>query len=260
MKKSVFAASLILLLLFILNSGLIAQQPSPLDVGIDEKLGASLPMDVQLVTDLGDTVSLADLIDRPTVITFVYFRCPNLCSTILTGLGDVMNRSSLVPGVDYKALAISFNHNETWDLGRDKKKNYLKQFDKPFPPEAWRFMTADSITIARLTGAAGFRFKKVNDEYAHTGALIVVSPAGKVIRYLYGTDYLKFDFKMAINEALAERPGPSITKVIAYCFSYDANSRSYNFNITRVMGTIILFFLLLFILFLVIRKSVAKKN
>lgn len=252
--KHLYKVLVVFFLTFYFYHNIFAQQPSPLDVGIDEKLGATLPMDLQLVNDTGDTVKLGDMIDRPVILTFVYFRCPNLCSTILTGQADVMNRSSLIPGVDYKALTVSFNHNETWELGRDKKKNYLKLFDHPFPPDAWQFLTADSLTIAQLTASVGFKFKKVNDEFAHTGALIIISPEGKVIRYLYGTDYLKFDFKMAITEALAERPGPSITKVIAYCFSYDSNSRSYNFNITRVIGTVILFFLLLFILFLVVKK------
>ena len=100
----------------------------------------------------------------------------------------------------------------------------------------------------------GFKFLRVNEEFAHTGGLIILSPDGKVIRYLYGTEFLKFDFKMAITEALAGRPGPSITKVLAYCFSYDPKGRTYTFNIVKVMGTVILFFLGLFIFFLIVKR------
>ena len=215
--------SLIIINIFFSIQLLIAQPPSalgPLNIGVDEKLGQILPENLLFVNNEGDTVRLGDLITKPTVITLIYFRCPSLCSTLLTGMTDVIRSSDLVPGVDYNLLTISFNHEEDWALGKEKKISYLQQLGRNIPPESWQFLVSDSMTIDTLTKAIGFKFEKVDDEYAHPALITVISPEAKIIRYLYGTDFLPFDFKLAISEAEAERPGASITKVITFCFAF----------------------------------------
>jgi protein SCO1/2 len=161
----------------------------------------------------------------------------------------------VVPGIDYNALTISINADETWRDAQAEKANYLQLFQRrSIDPNSWQYCVADSATIAKLTGISGFLFQRVGVEFAHTGALIIVSPKGKIVRYLYGTEHLKFDFKMALNEALAERPGATITKVLEYCFSYDPAGRTYVFNFTRVAGTIVLILLFLFVLVFLVRR------
>lgn len=246
--------------ILLLSWAAVAAQPTLPDIGIEEQLGAYIPTELYFVDDKGDSIALKDRLQRPVVLSLVYYRCPGICSNILTGLADVVDRVDLVSGIDYDIWTISFNHAENWELGAKKKVNYMNLLEKNIDPDSWKYMVGDSVSIAKLTQALGYKFARVDQEFAHAGALIVLAPDGKVIRYLYGTDYMKFDLKMAISEAYAGRPGPTITKVLAYCFSYDPDGRTYVFNITKVAGTIILILLGLFIFFFLVRKKKANSG
>lgn len=226
------------------------QQP-PLEIGIDEKLGDFVPLDLQFINENRDTVALRQLIDKPVVLSLVYFNCPGICSPMLGGMVDVLDRMDLKPGKDYEALTISFNPRETPDLAVKKKRNYFKAFRRgPFPEQDWHWMVGDSLNIKALTDAVGFRYKKVGSEYAHAGTLIVLSPSGKITRYLRGIEFQPFDLKMALTEAAEGRVGPTVSKLLLYCFSYDPAGKKYVFNFMKVFGTAFLIFLALFIGFL----------
>jgi protein SCO1/2 len=125
--------------------------------------------------------------------------------------------------------------------------------EKPFPEEAWRFLTGDRENIQKLTEAIGFRFKRGGKNFLHPVSLVILSSDGKVSRYMYGTEILPFDLKMALLEASEGRVGPAISKVLRFCFSYDPKGRKYVFNTLKVTGIVTLAFALSFILFLVVK-------
>jgi protein SCO1/2 len=141
-------------------------------------------------------------------------------------------------------------------MASEKKRNYMKAFRRgPFPEEHWQWLTGDSLQIKEFTDAVGFKYKKEGRDYIHAGALIVLAPDGQISRYLRGIQFQPFDLKMAITEAAQGRTGPTISKVLLYCFSYDPEGKKYAFNFTKVGGTIFLFFLAVFIAFLTIKKQ-----
>lgn len=230
-------------------------------VGIYEKLDTTLPADVSFYTEQGDLVPLVSLIDKPTVLVLVYYTCPGICSPLLDGMADVITKMDLELGEDYQVLTVSFNPEETPELARDKKVNYVKQVKKEINEEAWMWLTGDSANIYALTNSVGYHFIKQGVDYIHAAAIIAVSPEAKVTRYLYGTYFLPFDLKMAIVEASEGRSGPTINKVLKYCFSYDPEGKSYVFNITKVTATIIFFFVAVFFIYLLFskRKTFKKK-
>ena len=136
---------------------------------------------------------------------------------------------------------ISWGKYKKPPLARQKKKTYAKLVSHGDTDNAWKFFTGDSATIDQLLDELGYKVKKEGDQYIHPGAIIVLSPEGKITRYLYGSTYfLPFDLKMAVVEAAQGRSGPTINKVLKYCFSYDAEGKKYVFNLTKVSGTIIL--------------------
>lgn len=209
-------------------------------VGIFEHLDQYIPDDIILIDQDSNLVNLKSLIDKPTVLSFVYYNCPGLCSPLLDGLAEVIDRSDMVLGKDFQVITISFNPADHPTLGRKKKVNYVQQIHKPVDTRQWMWFTADSLNIARATATAGFRYLKNGNDFAHAAAILVISPHGKITRYLHGTYFLPFDLKMAVTEAKAERSGPTISKVLKFCFSYDAKGKKYVFNITKVTGTVIL--------------------
>lgn len=229
-------------------------------VGIYEHLDEIVPDDIWLVNQDSSVVNLKSLIDKPTVVSFVYYNCPGLCSPLLDGLAEVISRSDLQLGKDYQVITISFNPGDTPTLGRKKKHNYVKQITKPVDTAAWIWLTGDSINITKATQTFGFRYLHQGKDYVHAAAIMVVSPHGKITRYLHGTYFLPFDLKMAVVEASQEKSGPTISKVLKFCFSYDAEGKKYVFNITKVTGALVLAGALLLFLVLWLKPKRKPNN
>ncbi len=222
-------------------------------VGITPMLGRKVPLDLTFLDENGKSVSLRELVHTPVVLTLVYLHCPNICPFLLQNLAGVFNQMPAEPGRDYVALSISFDERETPASAREQKKIFLEMIGRPFPADAWRFLTGDRDNIRKLTDAVGFRYKRVGNDFAHPVAVIALSPEGKITRYLYGMDPLPFDLKMALVEASHGTIGPAISKVVQFCFSIDPKGHKLVFNALKVTGTVTLFFAGLFILFLLFK-------
>jgi protein SCO1/2 len=205
-----------------------------LDVGVDEKLGQTVPLDIKLVDEQGDRVSLRDLIDKPTLLTLNYFRCVGLCTPLLNGVAEMLQKIDQTPGKDFQILTVSFDPRDDAELAGHKKENYIKQLGRAFPPTAWRFLTGDPISTKQLADSVGFKFAKSGEDFVHPGVVMVLSPTGMVTRYLYGVTFLPFDVKMAVTEAAQGRTGPTIARLLKFCFNYDPAGRRYSLAITRV--------------------------
>jgi len=217
------------------RSALAAAPTEPaLDVGVDEKLGQTISLDIKLVDEQGNRVSLRDLVDKPTLLTLNYFRCFGLCTPLLNGVAEMLQKIDLVPGKDFQVLTVSFDPRDDAELAGHKKDNYIKQLGQGFPPAAWRFLTGDPVSTKRLADSVGFKFAKQGEDYVHPGAIMMLSPTGMVTRYLYGVTFLPFDVKMAVTEAAQGRTGPTIARLLKFCFNYDPSGRRYSLAITRV--------------------------
>ena len=246
MKRTLITSLLIITLL-----PLIAQTDADIEIGVVEKLDQYIPLDAMLVDEKGDTLIIGDLIDKPTILNFVYYRCPGICSPLMDGLADAMDGNDLVLGEDYQALTISFDPREGYFLAVKKKNNYLNLMEKKEEAEkGWLFFTSDSASIVRLTEAAGFRYKSAGNDFIHSATLIILDPTGKITRYMNGIYFLPFELKMSILEAAEGKSGPTINRVLQYCYSYDPEGQKYVLNITKVTATLILFFAVVLILVL----------
>jgi protein SCO1 len=229
--------------------------PAPIPVGIVDKLGSQIPLETQFYDEKGYLVSLKEVINKPTILNLVYFKCPGLCSPILTELTSIVNKIDMQIGRDYQIVTISFDENEKPDLAEQKRENYMSLVNRTVPDNAWKFMTGDSASIHAVTNAAGFYFRREGGQFLHAGAIIVLTPDGKVTRYLYGTQYLPFDVKMAIVEASEGRTGPTITKLLKFCYSYSPEGRTYVMNVSRIVGAVTLVVVGAFVMFLTMKPK-----
>ncbi|MCF8229903.1 MAG: hypothetical protein K9J24_13225, partial [Bacteroidales bacterium] len=182
------------------------------------------------------------------------YECPGNCSPLLEGVAEVVSRTDMELGKDYQVFTVSFNPAETPRLAGDKKKNYAKLVKNKDVSEGWSYFVGDSASIDQLLNGVGFKVKKVGKDWIHPTALIVLSPDGKITRYLHGLEFLPFDLKMAVAEAQKGKSGPTINKVLRYCFSYDPEGKTYVFNITKITGTIILSLAAILLLVLIFKK------
>lgn len=249
---------LILLILIQFDKVLVANDQK-IEVGIIEKIGEYVPLDLSFNDEKGDSISLRLVVNKPAILSFVYFRCPTICPRMLSELSRLMEKIELEPGKDFTLITISFDPTDTPQAAADKKMNFVKSIQRTIPDSAWRFLTGDVNAIAAITESVGYRFKQDGQDFIHPSALYFLTPDGKMVRYITGLSYLPFDVKLALIEAAEGRIGQSINKVLEYCFSYDPKGRTYALDIAKIMGTIILFLIGVFVIFLFIKTQARKR-
>ncbi len=256
MNQSVLKRLLLPLALLVLGEGVLslkAQTPAaaptfgPEEVGINERLGATIPLDLELKGEDGKPVTLRQLIDKPTILTLNYFRCAGICTPQLGGVAEVLNRTQAIPGQDFQVLTVSFDERDDPEVAAQKRTNYLAEITRPFPPGAWRFLTGPGATTKALADSVGFKFKRVNDDFVHAAAIIFISPKGVVTRYMYGTTYLPADLQLAAQEAARGEAQPTINKFLKFCFSYDPAGRRYVLNTTSIGAAVIILAAVIFV-------------
>jgi protein SCO1/2 len=247
--------------LIFINTGISAgERLQSNDIGVDEKLGQTIPLNLTFFDEYGQPVSLKSLMNKPTILTLVYYHCAGLCNPLMAGVAAVMDKLDMKAGKDYQVITISFDPTENYVTAVEKKKNYLESMRKKIPVDSWRFLTGDQENIKKITEATGFKYEKRGNDYIHSTVIIAVSPDGKIARYLYGTDFLPFDVKMALTEASEGKSAPTITKIVQLCFSYDPAGRRYVLNITRIAGSGILLLIIAFVAFVAVKKKKGKKG
>lgn len=238
----------------ILSIILLAISPVPVTsnnyVALDEHLGEYLPPDLIFIGEDSTRMNLLDMIDKPTVISPVYYNCPGLCTPIMDGLVKLLNRTDLKLGRDFQVINISFHADETPGLAAVKKSNYMELLDDQQSGENWHFMTGDKENIGTLLETLGYSVIMHGEDILHPAAIMIVSPGGKIIKYIHGTKYNPIEFKMAVIEAKKENIMPTITKVLKMCFNYEPAGRDKQRQVT-ILGfiTMVGFALILFFVY-----------
>lgn len=200
-------------------------RPAPLqEIGFDQRLGETLPLDIRLRDEQGRDVVLRDLFrGRPVVLSLVYYECPMLCTLSLNGLVSALDVLKLEPGRDFDLVTVSFDARESPDQARKRKNVYLNRYRRPSAAGAWHFLTGEGAEIERLTRAVGFRYvwDEETKQFAHAAGVVVVTPQGVLSRYLYGIEYAPKDLRFALIESAARRIGTPVDAFLLSCYRYD---------------------------------------
>ena len=229
------------------------------DIGVNERLGDYIPLDLTFKDEDGKTVQLRDFFqdEKPIILTPVYYECPRLCGFLLNGVLEVVNNlSSITLGRDFKIVSVSFNPDEIPSLAKAKADNYHKALENHQSSDKdWHFLTGDGENISKLTEAVGFKYKKDGEEFAHSSVLVVLTPRGKISRYLYGVQYEPKDLKLSLLEASEGEIGSSklLNKVMLFCYEFDPVGKKYALqalNVVKAGGVITLLSLAGFLTYL----------
>ncbi len=231
-------------------------KPSELvGVGIEEKLGHDLDLNLKFKDEQGQIVTLGSFFQNgvPVIISPVYFSCPGLCNFHLNGLTDGLKEMDWTIGDKFKVLSISFDPKETPDLAAKKKETYMKLYGRAGIESSWHFLTGDEANIKAFTESIGFKYhwnEKAND-WAHASTAIVVSPKGVITRYLPGIIFEPKDIKLAVIEGGKGQVGTFVDQLVLYCFHYNPTQSKYTlaaFNIMKVGGGLTILLLALWLL------------
>jgi protein SCO1 len=213
--------------------------PAPLrEIGFDQFIDQSIPLDVPFRDEAGRTVQLGEYFGRrPVVLVFAYYDCPMLCTLVINGLSTALNVLSLEPGTDFEIVTVSFNPKDTPATATAKKATYLERYKRAGAARGWHFLSGDQPSIERLTKAAGFRYvwDAKTGQFAHPSGVIVLTPQGRLARYLFGVEYGPRDLRFALVEASAGRVGSAVDAVLLYCYHYDPMTGRYGLVVMRAL-------------------------
>jgi protein SCO1/2 len=235
------------------------------NVGIDQRLGEQLPLDVTLRDESGASVRLGDYFGKkPVVLTLVYYSCPMLCNQVLNGLTSALDVISFDIGREFEVVTVSFDPRETPELASDKKQTYIQWYKRQGAAEGWHFLTGDKDSIAKITEAAGFHYKfdPATNQFVHASGIMLTTPEGKLARYFYGIEYAPKDLRLGLIEASEKRIGNPVDRLLLYCYHYDPSSGKYSaavMNILRLAG-VATFAGLIGMLWLLRRRRFSRQN
>ena len=214
------------------NAQLNQNRPAILDdIGVDEKLGDQIPLDLKFANSNGDSVSIGELIEsgKPVLLNPLYYECPILCSLVLDGVFSTINELVWTPGKDYTIISFSIDPEEGPELAAEYKERYINALNRPGSEEGWHFLTGSEENIKALTNSIGFKYKyeETTGEFIHLASVMMLSPEGIISRYLYGANFREFDFRNGLYEAADGKIGSMTDRILLYCFTYDPSSQSY---------------------------------
>ena len=208
------------------------------DVGLDQKLGDTIPLDLTFRDEHGHGVTLRQFFrQRPVILTLVYYQCPMLCTEVLNGLMRSAKELPLAIGKDFSIVTLSIDPSERPVLANVKHELYTGLYGKPGAPQGWHFLTGDEPQIKALAQAVGFRYAydSASGQFAHPSGIMLLTPQGKLARYFYGISFPARDLRLGLVEASQEKIGSPIDQILLYCYHYDPATGKYGLLISRVI-------------------------
>jgi protein SCO1/2 len=208
------------------------------EIGFDQNLDAHVPLDVAFVDEAGRAVRLGDYFGaRPVVMLFAYYECPMLCSQVITGLASALSVISLQPAKDFDVVVVSFDPKDTPATAASKKAMFLERYKRDGAAPGVHFLSGAQPEITRLTKAAGFRYVWDDEtkQFAHPSGVIVLTPDGRLARYMFGIEYGPRDLRLAMVEASNGKAGNPADALLLYCYHYDPMTGRYGFVIMRAL-------------------------
>jgi protein SCO1/2 len=200
-------------------------------VDIEEKLGTAVNLDLEFTAENGYQVPLRQFFKsgKPVILNLVYYRCPMLCNLVLNGQTETMKDLAWTAGDQFEVVTISIDPQERFNLAQAKKKWYLETYGRPQAAAGWHFLTDYQGNVARLAQQVGFNYKwdARQQQWAHAAAIMLLTPDGRVSRYLYGVRYKERDLRLALAEASEGKLGTVGDKLLLFCFHYDPQAKSY---------------------------------
>lgn len=228
-------------------------------VGIDQKLGAQVPLDVPFQDSTGQTLTLRSYLNggkQPVVLSLVYYNCPMLCPRVLSALTTSLRRMTLEPGKDYQVITVSFDPKDTPTASAREKTTQLAAFNRNGSEQAWHFLTGSQSSIQQLTQSVGFRYQwdPKTKQFYHATALILLTPQGKVSKYFYGIDYSPTDLRLGLVQASDDKIGSFVDPILLFCCEYNPMTGRYDLLVSHVLAlaagfTVLLLGALVFFLF-----------
>jgi protein SCO1 len=171
------------------------------------------------------------------ILNLVYYRCPMLCSEVLAGLESSLRVLKFDVGKEFDVLTVSFDPTDTPETATAKKAQYIKRYKRAGATEGWHFLTGPQESITALTRTVGFQYQydAKTGQFAHSTAIMILTPEGKIAQYYYGVEFPPKDLRLGLIQASQNKIGTLADQVLLYCYHYDPATGKYGAIISRVI-------------------------
>jgi protein SCO1/2 len=214
----------------------------PGKVAIEQRMGTKVPMDLMFRDETGQIVRLGKLFrGKAVLLNFMYYRCPMLCSLVVEGETSALTELKFDVGKEFDVLSVSIDPRDMPEAAAAQKEKYLRRYGRFGSSAGWHFLTGHESSIRQLADSVGFQYAydpKI-DQFAHGATLIVLTPDGRISRYLYGFEHKARDLKFALMDASASRIGSVSDAILLLCYHYDPGTGRYSrsaMNVVRAGG------------------------
>jgi len=208
------------------------------EVAFDQRVNEQIPLDVVFHDEGGRSVRLGEYFGvQPTILVLVYYRCRDLCPLLLDGVVRTLRAISFGAGDPYHLLVVSFDPRDTPAIAASKKADLARQYGRPGAETGWHFLTGEEAAIRSLTQAVGFHYTydAATEQYGHAAGLVVLTPQGKIYRYMYGIEFSPRDLRLSLVEASGNKLGSVIDQVLLFCYHYDPATGKYSLLVMKVL-------------------------
>ncbi len=230
---------------------------SGFDLPNEKKFLAQKAANIEVFDAAGNNFKLFTLLDKtPLIVSPVYTRCHSLCGVISNGVKTAITELGSL-GKDFTMVSFSFDSS-------DRKMN-LASYENRWEMDgvSWKTISASAENIQQFLSSIGYQYDydPVTKEFNHPSILIVLTPGGKISRYIYGINPSKKDIKLAVMEAMAEKTRPGIIKgFYLRCFGYDPVLRTYKPDWRFIISTSAGLLMISLVSGLFIRSFIVTKN
>lgn len=204
-------------------------------LGFAQHPGAQVPLGTEFRDEQNRPVRLGQYVeDRPVVLVLEYLQCPNLCGLVLGNLAEALQAVPQKVGRDFDVVAISIDPHET---SADARAAHLKYAPRFAATREWHFLTGPAANIKAVADAIGFRYRydPSIQQYAHPAGVTILSPDGRVSRYILGLEYRPLDLRLALAEASAGQVSSPAAQILLLCYCYDPQTGRYSLAVSRLL-------------------------
>jgi protein SCO1/2 len=235
-------------------------------VGIEQHLDGQIPPNLAFRDESGKAVHLGDYFGKkPAILNLVYYQCPMLCGEVLSGMTRSLGMVNFDIGKEFDVITVSIDPREGPDLAIEKKNTFIQRYRRAGAEKGWHFLTGNQENITALAKAAGFGYEydEATGQFAHATAIMVLTPEGRISRYLYGVEYPPKDVRLALVEASQHKIGGVVDQILLYCYHYNPATGKYGAiiaNVLRIAGGVTVLIIGTFMFVMFRRDAVAKHS
>lgn len=229
-------------------------------ITFEQNVGRQVSRDISFQTSAGEQVTMGTCFDggKPVILVLGYDRCPMLCTFVNDGLIKALQDLRLSPGKDFKIVNVSIDPAETPQSAAMRRAQYVRQYGRKTAAEGWTFLVGQQPAIEQLAREVGFHYAydKESGEFAHPSGIVIITPSGRISRYLLGVNYDAAELLQALQGAGREERGSVVQQLALLCFHYNPVTGKYSLailNIVRVAGLFTVLAIAV-VIFLIIRR------